>query len=69
MESIHSRSYTYIMKIYIQTGEVFDTILDTKEIVEAESVTNVMTSLLILVIVGLGQVNDTLELKESSIRC
>ena len=41
MESIHSRSYTYIMKnLYPNPGEVFDTILDTKEIVQrAESVT------------------------------
>ncbi len=41
MESIHSRSYTYIMKnLYSNPGEVFDTILDTEEIVSrAESVT------------------------------
>ena len=41
MESIHSRSYTYIMKnLYPNPGEVFDTILDTDEIVSrAESVT------------------------------
>jgi len=41
MESIHSRSYTYIVKnLYSNPTEVFDTILDTKEIVSrAESVT------------------------------
>jgi len=41
MESIHSRSYTYIMKnLYPDPSEVFDTILDTKEIISrAESVT------------------------------
>ena len=41
MESIHSRSYTYIMKnLYPNPTEVFDTILDTKEIISrAESVT------------------------------
>jgi ribonucleoside-diphosphate reductase beta chain len=41
MESIHSRSYTYIVKnLYPNPTEVFDTILGTKEIVKrAESVT------------------------------
>jgi len=41
MESIHSRSYTYIVKnLYSDPSEVFDTILDTKEITSrAESVT------------------------------
>jgi ribonucleoside-diphosphate reductase beta chain len=41
MESIHSRSYTYIMKnLYPNPTEVFDTILDTKEIItRADSVT------------------------------
>ena len=41
MESIHSRSYTYIVKnLYSNPTEVFDTILDTKEIVSrADSVT------------------------------
>ena len=41
MESIHSRSYTYIVKnLYSNPTELFDTILDTKEIVSrAESVT------------------------------
>ncbi len=41
MESIHSRSYTYIVKnLYSNPTEIFDTILDTKEIVQrAESVT------------------------------
>lgn len=41
MESIHSRSYTYIVKnLYPNPTEVFDTILDTKEIISrAESVT------------------------------
>jgi ribonucleoside-diphosphate reductase beta chain len=41
MESIHSRSYTYIVKnLYSNPSEVLDTILDTKEIVSrAESVT------------------------------
>ena len=41
MESIHSRSYTYIMKnLYSDPTKEFDTILDTKEIVQrAESVT------------------------------
>ncbi len=41
MESIHSRSYTYIVKnLYPNPTEVFDTILETKEIVSrAESVT------------------------------
>ena len=66
MESIHSRSYTYIMKnLYPNPGEVFDTILDTKEIVErAESVTKCYDE---FIDYGnrwkLGQVNDTLELK------
>ena len=66
MESIHSRSYTYIMKnLYPNPGEVFDTILDTKEIVErAESVTKCYDE---FIEYGnrwkLGQVNDTLELK------
>jgi len=41
MESIHSRSYTYIVKnLYSNPTEVFDTILDTKEIISrADSVT------------------------------
>ena len=41
MEMIHSRSYTYIMKnLYADPTKEFDTILDTKEIIErAESVT------------------------------
>ena len=41
MESIHSRSYTYIVKnLYSNATEVFDTILDTKEIISrADSVT------------------------------
>jgi len=41
MENIHSRSYTYIMKnLYPNPSEVFDTILETKEIISrAESVT------------------------------
>ena len=41
MESIHSRSYTYIVKnLYPNPTEVFDTILDTKEIISrADSVT------------------------------
>ena len=41
MENIHSRSYTYIMKnLYSDPSEVFDTILETKEILSrAESVT------------------------------
>tara|TARA_Y100001963_G_scaffold125883_1_gene177873 strand:- start:586 stop:1671 length:1086 start_codon:yes stop_codon:yes gene_type:complete len=41
MEMIHSRSYTYIMKnLYSDPTKEFDTILDTKEIIErAESVT------------------------------
>ncbi len=41
MESIHSRSYTYIVKnLYSNPTEVFDTILETKEILSrAESVT------------------------------
>ena len=41
MESIHSRSYTYIVKnLYPNPTAVFDTILDTKEIISrAESVT------------------------------
>ena len=41
MESIHSRSYTYIMKnLYSDPSKEFDTILETKEIISrAESVT------------------------------
>ena len=41
MESIHSRSYTYIIKnLYSNPSEVFDTILETKEILSrADSVT------------------------------
>ena len=41
METIHSRSYTYIIKnVYSQPGEVFDNILNDKYILErAESVT------------------------------
>ncbi len=41
MENIHSRSYTYIMKnLYPNPSDVFDTILETKEILSrAESVT------------------------------
>ena len=41
MESIHSRSYTYIVKnLYSNPSEIFDTILDTKEIISrADSVT------------------------------
>jgi ribonucleoside-diphosphate reductase beta chain len=41
MENIHSRSYTYIVKnLYPDPNEVFDTILDTKEILSrADSVT------------------------------
>jgi len=41
MESIHSRSYTYIVKnLYPNPTAVFDTILDTKEIISrADSVT------------------------------
>ena len=41
MESIHSRSYTYIVKnLYSNPSEVFDTILETKEIISrADSVT------------------------------
>jgi len=41
MESIHSRSYTYIVKnLYSNPTAVFDTILDTKEIISrADSVT------------------------------
>ena len=41
MESIHSRSYTYIVKnLYSNPSEVFDTILNTKEIISrADSVT------------------------------
>jgi len=40
-ETIHSRSYTHIMKnVYADPAEVFDTILDDKEIIKrAESVT------------------------------
>jgi len=35
METIHSRSYTYIMKnVYADPSEVFDTILDDEEIVK-----------------------------------
>ena len=41
MESIHSRSYTYIMKnLYSDPKKEFDTILDTEEIIQrADSVT------------------------------
>ena len=41
MESIHSRSYTYIMKnLYSNPSKEFDTILETKEIISrADSVT------------------------------
>ena len=41
MESIHSRSYTYIVKnLYSDPKKVFDTILDTEEIIQrADSVT------------------------------
>ena len=41
MENIHSRSYTYLMKnLYPNPTAVFDTILDTKEIISrADSVT------------------------------
>ena len=42
METIHSRSYTYIMKnVYADTTEVLDTIIDTPEImIRAKSVTD-----------------------------
>ena len=41
METIHSRSYTYIIKnLYSNPGEVFDTIIDDKNIeVRSESIT------------------------------
>jgi ribonucleoside-diphosphate reductase beta chain len=41
MEMIHSRSYTYIIKnVYSDPGDIFDTILDDKKIIErAKSVT------------------------------
>ena len=41
MESIHSRSYTYIVKnLYSDPKKIFDTILDTEEIIQrADSVT------------------------------
>jgi ribonucleotide reductase beta subunit family protein with ferritin-like domain len=41
METIHSRSYTYIVKnLYANPGEIFDTIIEDKKIEErAESVT------------------------------
>ena len=48
METIHSRSYTYIIKnVYSQPGEVFDEILTDKYILErAESVTKTYDELI-----------------------
>ena len=66
MESIHSRSYTYIMKnLYSNPAEVFDTILDTKEIVQrAESVTKCYDDFIEYAQkYQLGYVKDTRELK------
>ena len=66
MESIHSRSYTYIVKnLYPNPTEVFDTILDTKEIVQrAESVTEGYDNFIEYAMKWkLGQVNDVRELK------
>jgi len=66
MESIHSRSYTYIVKnLYSNPTEVFDTILDTKEIVSrAESVTKGYDDFIEYANKWkLGQVNDVRELK------
>ena len=67
MESIHSRSYTYIVKnLYSNPTEVFDTILDTKEIVSrAESVTKCYDSFIEYAQkYQLGYVKDTRELKK-----
>ena len=67
MESIHSRSYTYIVKnLYSNPTEVFDTILDTKEIVaRAESVTKGYDDFIDYAMRWkLGQVNDVRELKK-----
>jgi ribonucleotide reductase beta subunit family protein with ferritin-like domain len=66
MESIHSRSYTYIVKnLYSNPTEVFDTILDTKEIVaRAESVTRQYDEFIEYAMLWkLNQVSDTRELK------
>ena len=66
MESIHSRSYTYIVKnLYSNPTEVFDTILDTKEIVaRAESVTRQYDEFIEYAMLWkLKQVSDTRELK------
>ena len=66
MESIHSLSYTYIVKnLYPNPTEVFDTILDTKEIVQrAESVTEGYDNFIEYAMKWkLGQVNDVKELK------
>jgi len=66
MESIHSRSYTYIVKnLYSNPTEVFDTILDTKEIVSrAESVTKGYDEFIEYAMKWkLGHVNDVRELK------
>ena len=66
MESIHSRSYTYIVKnLYSNPTELFDTILDTKEIVSrAESVTKGYDNFIEYAMKWkLGQVSDTRELK------
>ena len=66
MESIHSRSYTYIVKnLYPNPTEVFDTILDTKEIVaRAESVTRQYDEFIEYAMMWkLKQVTDTRKLK------
>ena len=66
MESIHSRSYTYIVKnLYPNPTEVFDTILDTKEIVaRAESVTRQYDEFIEYAMMWkLKQVADTRKLK------
>jgi len=67
MESIHSRSYTYIVKnLYSNPTELFDTILDTKEIVSrAESVTKRYDEFIEYAMMWkLKQVSDTRELKK-----
>ena len=67
METIHSRSYTYIIKnLYSNPGEVFDTIIDDKNIeVRSESITKHYDELILL---GnkksIGQDIDEYELKE-----